>query len=315
MQEVQKRRKHRLHIGNRVKRVSALPTKTVRLHVRRLNLVFRQARAFRQNRARLVPVQAAPRQILHADQRRWIVAHQSCGHGQLALRIESGLMQPVEEVFFLCGGFRIQRSPRFVFVAIADKAAQIECLCCICRNVQDCVCAVRGFDRLRQITFGQKLFRRFKSPVMQAVLRRLRKIFHRAALQRQRGDSHDDRADEHEARRRNGVLFFLPRKKQHGNSRCKKQHCAWLHERRRHAERCQQNRRQRRRVREREARHRKQNAQHDSRQPKPGTIRLRQRQKDAFFRGPKVTQIVPGRAEAVQKRRSREEDRGQQYNK
>ena len=126
LQEVQKRRKHRLHIGNRVKRVSALPTKTVRLHVRRLDLVFRQSRAFRQNRARLVAVQAARGQILHADRTGLVVSHQPCGHGQLALGIKTGLVQPVEEVFFLCGGFRVQRSPRFVFVGIAHEAAQVE---------------------------------------------------------------------------------------------------------------------------------------------------------------------------------------------
>ena len=67
LEEVQKHRKHRLHVGNRIKRVSTLPTKTGCFDFGRLDFVFRQACAFRKHAARLVAVQAAPGQILHAD--------------------------------------------------------------------------------------------------------------------------------------------------------------------------------------------------------------------------------------------------------
>ena len=86
-----------------------------------------------------------------------VVSHQPCGHCQLALGVKTGLVQPVEEVFFRCGGLRIQRSPRLVFVAVAHEAAQIERLVFAGRDRQNRVRAVRGFDRLRQIAL-RKIF-------------------------------------------------------------------------------------------------------------------------------------------------------------
>ena len=80
-------------------------------------------------------------------------------------------MQPVKEVFFLCGGFRIQRRPCFIFVGVANEAAQIERLRCVRRDRQDGVGALRFHDRLGQITLRQNLFRFFVAPVMQSVLR------------------------------------------------------------------------------------------------------------------------------------------------
>ena len=80
-------------------------------------------------------------------------------------------MQPVKEVFFLCGGFRIQRRPYAVFVAVTDEAAQIERLRRIRRDGQEGVRTLRFHDRLEQIALRQKFFRFFVAPVMQSVLR------------------------------------------------------------------------------------------------------------------------------------------------
>ena len=80
-------------------------------------------------------------------------------------------MQPVKEVFFLCGGFCVQCRPCFIFVCITDEAAQIERLRCVRRDRQNGVCALRLHDRLGQITLWQKFFRFFVAPVMQGILR------------------------------------------------------------------------------------------------------------------------------------------------
>lgn len=68
-------------------------------------------------------------------------------------------MQPVKEVFFLCGSLRVQRRPYFVFVCIADEAAQIERLRRIRRDGQDGVRAFCLCDWLGQIALRQDFFR------------------------------------------------------------------------------------------------------------------------------------------------------------
>ena len=80
-------------------------------------------------------------------------------------------MQPVKEVFFLCGSFRIQRRPCFIFVGVANEAAQIECLRRVRRDGQNGVRTLRLHDRLGQFALRQNLFHFFVAPVMQSVLR------------------------------------------------------------------------------------------------------------------------------------------------
>ena len=80
-------------------------------------------------------------------------------------------MQPVKEVFFLCGGFRIQRRPCFIFVGVANEAAQIERLRRIRRDGQEGVRAFCLCDRLGQIALRQDFSRFFVAPVVQSALR------------------------------------------------------------------------------------------------------------------------------------------------
>ena len=80
-------------------------------------------------------------------------------------------MQPVKGVFFRCGGFRVQRRPYAVFVAVTDEAAQIERLRRIRRDGQEGVRAFCLCDQLGQLALRQNLFRFFVAPVMQSVLR------------------------------------------------------------------------------------------------------------------------------------------------
>ena len=105
-------------------------------------------------------------------------------------------MQPVKEVFFLCGSLRVQRRPYFIFVCIADEAAQIERLRRIRRDGQDGVRAFCLCDRFGQIALRQKFFHFFVAPVMQSVFRIFRKGLHRACLQRNCGYARHDHAHE-----------------------------------------------------------------------------------------------------------------------
>ena len=147
---------------------------------------------------------------------------------------------------------------------------------------------------------------------MQSVLRILRKILHRACLKRQHSRARDNYAHEQEARRRNDVFASLPGQHQQSNRCRNKEQDARLHECCRYAQSCQQNRCQCRYARERNAHHCKQNTCYDPGQPKAGAVRFGKRQKDAFFRRPKVTQRIPCRAETVQQRISCKQDNEQQ---
>ena len=109
-------------------------------------------------------------------------------------------MQPVKEVFFLCGSLRVQRRPYAVFIAVADEAAQIELLRCFRRDGQDGVCAFCIHDRFGQITLRQDFFCFFITPVMQSVFRILRKGLHRACLQGNCSHARNDHAHKQEAR-------------------------------------------------------------------------------------------------------------------
>ena len=147
-------------------------------------------------------------------------------------------MQPVKEVFFLCGGFRVQRRPYAVFIAVTDEAAQIERLRRVCRDRQDGVRAFCLHDRFGQIAFRQNFFRFFVAPVVQAVLCALRKGLHCACLQENRSYARHDHAHEQEARRRDGVFVFLPCQHQKSNRcRCKEQEVR-LHKRCRYTQGC-----------------------------------------------------------------------------
>ena len=148
-------------------------------------------------------------------------------------------MQPVKEVFFLCGGFRVQRRPYAVFIAVADEAAQIERLRCVRRDRQNRICAFCLCNRLGQIALRQDFSRFFVAPVVQSVLRIFRKGLHRACLQRNCGYARHDHAHKQEARRRDGVFVFLPCQHQKSNRcRCKEQE-ARLHECCRYTQGCQ----------------------------------------------------------------------------
>ena len=208
-------------------------------------------------------------------------------------------MQPVEEVFSLCGSFCVQCRPYAVFIAVADEAAQIERLRCVRRDRQDGVGTLRFHDRLGQLALRQDFFRFLIAPVMQAVLCSLRKILHRAGLQENCSCARDDHAHKQEARRRDGVFAFLPCQQQQGNRCRSKEHNARLHKRCRHTQGCQQNCRQSRHMRKHHSQQRQQNACHDPGQPKAGVVRFGKRQEDAFFRRPEVPQRVPCCAEAA----------------
>ena len=166
MQEVQQLRQNRLCIRNRFVGIAALTAQTVRFDCGRLNSVFCQTSAFRQHRTRLVAVQTAPGKILDADAAGLVIAHQPGSRSQLALRIEAGLMQPVKQILLICRSFCVQRCPCFIFVCIANEAAQIKRLRCVCRDRQDGVRAFCLCDQFGQIALRQKFFRFFIAPVM-----------------------------------------------------------------------------------------------------------------------------------------------------
>ena len=171
MQKVQQLRQNHLCVRNHLIGIATFAAQAVCFDCGRLDSVFCQPCAFGQHGTQFIAVQAAPREVLDADAAGLVIAHQPGSRSQLALRIKSGLMQPVEEVFFLCGGFCVQRRPCFIFVGIADEAAQIERLRRIRRDGQDGVRAFCLCDRFGQVALRQKFFRFFVAPVVQSVLR------------------------------------------------------------------------------------------------------------------------------------------------